>query len=275
MLSISELWSKEANAGIFQKSEKSASAIAKYRTDELSPFSRILFNDGYLPNERLRKLLTQSIDHSQEKIVKSVITTMIKEYYSPAYFISDESTELKVCNDYFQKILRELMAKSSKQYHLTIKDNQTHLDKSKEVYPLKFRETHTFKTENNYFSNSCKTEPVIHDVNDQDVVFIGSEIKGLNTATLRCFAQAFIVCANAALKLLQCGMEFSDCVVPGICYAGDGFKFIAVYLVQDSWPVMVSLTNSLNVELEESRRRAAEWLVRIVAFAEETSHLYT
>ncbi len=50
---------------------------------------------------------------------------------------------------------------------------------------------------------------------------IASEIKGL-----------FMSCGNAALALRRSGAALEDCVVPGICYAGDGFRFVALYFIE-------------------------------------------
>lgn len=253
-------WMKLPVVG-FRKSDLSASEVARNAPEAIAPFSQFLFSNGYIPNQRLRRLLSTTWrDRNQEDLQLQTFHKFcgnLRERHdgTPKFFISDKATEDLIVLPYFLKVCRELI------YAL------------KQLAPnLSLLFQHELVNMTDYFAASCKPEPVftiLKNGGSHDIL-VGSEVKGLEKSTYRCFSQVFMVCANAAISLRLRGVDVKNCVIPGICYAGDGFRFVAVYLVEPTWPVMVVLSDALDVR-GESVITIADWLFRIVDFANDTA----
>jgi hypothetical protein len=104
---------------------------------------------------------------------------------------------------------------------------------------------------------------------------IATAVKAIQANNPQCFPQALIAASNYALFLYQKGLPVEDCVVPMITLAGNGFRFCAVYLTEDTWPVMVCLTKTMNpLNGTETVNNLSKWFFRVMEFGKETMTIY-
>lgn len=242
------MWKSDVESGNFDPiRDLSASVIAAKRTEILSPFSLVIYPGGYIPNKRVRDLAKSIPSRTSD----TVVNDFVKHHQSPKFFISDKSTEKQICLDFFHAICQRLIALFE--------------DTANIVYKY---DTPTSLTD--YFAKkSAHPQPLFM---TGGAITLCSEVKGHNTSTYRCFSQVFMCCANAALALRRKGLPLEQCVVPGVCFAGDGFRFVAVYLIEPSWPVMVVLSDSLDIQ-GDSLKIVGDWLIRLIDFALATSKM--
>ena len=99
----------------------------------------------------------------------------------------------------------------------------------------------------------------------------GTNFIVISASVARGYSKAVIIAA--ALSLLNLGLHISECVVPGICYSGDSFAFIALYMIEDRWPIMVNLSGYLSVTGIHAKR-VAEWFIRVFDFGISTAQKY-
>lgn len=126
---------------------------------------------------------------------------------------------------------------------------------------------------NCWFSGSIDPEPVLlFETDNTHLIILGTATKGLEASNEKTYIQTFLLLANAAVELRRLGLRTEACVVVGICYSGEGFRFVAVYLVEEFWPVFVILSQALH-PLEDSEL-IAHWMFNVFDFAGETAEMY-
>lgn len=101
-------------------------------------------------------------------------------------------------------------------------------------------------------------------------ILIGSEAKGADVSDFRTLMQCLQICADACLNLYQQGLESDDCVVPGVITFGESVRMVAVYFLPESYPVIVYLSQSLQICSSTDRMNLARWAVALASFARET-----
>lgn len=132
---------------------------------------------------------------------------------------------------------------------------------------------HKFRMSNCWFSGSIDPEPVLlFETDSTHLIILGTATKGLEASNEKTYIQTFLLLANAAVELRRLGLPTEACVVAGICYSGEGFRFVAVYLVEEFWPVFVILSQALH-PLEDSEL-IAHWMFNVFDFAGETAEMY-
>jgi hypothetical protein len=237
--------------GFEKHKDHSASAIANRFPEDIYPFSQILYNGGFIPNERLRNL-SALVPKTKDMTTVMLLASKISGHLMyPLTFIAEHATESILLDPAFQLIALELV----------------------KLQPT-LRFVTNAKIAHDWFAQGTKQEPVFS-VKKNGLAYpvvVTSECKGFEASTVRCFAQAFISAANAALMLASEGLPIEQCVVPAICFAGDGLRFVAVYLVEKTWPVMVVLTDAIDL-LGENQSIAAWWLLKLMRFGNETADL--
>ena len=75
------------------------------------------------------------------------------------------------------------------------------------------------------------------------------------TALLSSHPSHSVICDYGAINLARLGLDLADCVVPGIATAGGEIQFLAVYLLQPSFPVIIALSNQLSLQYHFAGRR--------------------
>ena len=102
-------------------------------------------------------------------------------------------------------------------------------------------------------------------------VVVGSEAKGIDASLRVCYPQLIATCGSACIELHRLGLKREDCVVLGIAMAGEYCQFCAVYLIEDNFPVFVTLTPVLGLfDTLDVQYCIADWCLRMIAFGKET-----
>jgi hypothetical protein len=124
-----------------------------------------------------------------------------------------------------------------------------------------------------YMASGMSPEHSIYGIEQvgYDQVLVGAEVKGTEASIRECYAQLIALSANSCLHMFRCKLPREDCVVPGIAMAGNTCQFLATYLIGESFPVVVALSDLLEVNGPiVQRREIARWMHKLFTFAAET-----
>jgi len=126
----------------------------------------------------------------------------------------------------------------------------------------------------NFLASATKPEPCftcsILNVMEH-IPVVGVEVKGEEASARVSQPQLISIAGGAAINLRLLGLKFEDSCVPGISLTGAGFQFYAVYLMQDTFPVLTEISRTFNPVTEALA--ISTWLLNIVEFAGKTQKL--
>lgn len=214
----------------------------------------------YIPNKRLRDLNSEILPDSKKyrdtSLVAKLGSFIITNFRSPKNFLpGGSSTEKTITDNYLQQTLHEM----SRLYVEEMPQKRCYV--VEKYTPSKV-----------WLCKSIDPEPVVlFQYDGTHLVVLGSEAKGIEASNEKAYGQVFLLLANSALHLYHLGVPLEQCVVLGVTFSGEGFRFVAVYLIADCWPVFVILSPSLHPL--EDYLSIATWFAYSFEFAENTALL--
>ena len=121
----------------------------------------------------------------------------------------------------------------------------------------------------------CKSQPEyrIRRISHSSDILLGSEAKGTENSSFSALIQCLQLCGDSALHLLERGLTRADCAVPGIVSCWDCLQVCAVYLMPDSFPVIIWLSPPLMIACLQDRIDLARWVISLADFAAKTIDL--
>ena len=101
-----------------------------------------------------------------------------------------------------------------------------------------------------------------------------SEVKALKDSMRQCYPQFITAGGESVIGLNRAGLSREDSVVPGIVMAGSCIQFCAVYLLEDTFPVMVAMSQEISpFGSDKDQQLIAAWCLRFVYLADETADM--
>ena len=123
----------------------------------------------------------------------------------------------------------------------------------------------------NKLVSRCNPEYSVCSTGSNVELLLGVEAKGMEASVSQCFNQLISICGSSAMRLLDCGVDIENAVVPAIAFCGDAIQFGAVYLIDNSFPVLVMLSDVLSpVGSYDQQIELYIWLLRLFKFSEDT-----
>ena len=238
----------------FKRSKISASQIANKQGGYYDMFSTVCFADSFIPNERLRLLVRRCNDETNSKRAIILSWELNQLFYTNETFrpMADGS-ETRVLNPNLQRTL----------------DISLKLTENTSLFYIQER----FSC-GNFLASATIAEPCIAcslpNVKSH-IPLVGCEVKGEEASARVSEPQLMSITGGAAINLRLLGLSIEDSCVPAISLTGEGFRFYAVYLMRDTFPVLTAISRTFNPVTETLA--IASWLLNIVEFAEETFKL--
>ena len=119
-----------------------------------------------------------------------------------------------------------------------------------------------------FFCASRRTSPepvIMYEWNGFSVGLIASEAKRVDASLYECMCQAVQMASDCALSMLQF-LQSEDIVVPYVTSAGFSVQFGAVYLMKESYPCAVTLSEELSVLNMAQVKRINQWIGALSSF---------
>jgi hypothetical protein len=244
-----------ASLPIFKSVDISASTVATLRPDIYSAFSFPACHDTFIPNERLRALVTayKSLPTDDQDVLEMELALRhnlktILSWQSP-----EGGPESQITDSTLHAYLSAI--------HRRIKNgDETRVINKCASFKLKMA------------VDGSETGHRIETLRSSDIL-LGSEAKGTDKSSFAALIQCLQVCGDSALHLLERGLPRTLCTVPGVVTNGDCLQLCAVYLMPDSFPVITWLSPPLMIARLEDRIVLARWAVCLAKFAAETIDL--
>ena len=245
----------EMNSAILIKPNMSASAIAEQYPEKYDAFAQVCAAGSYFANARLQDLVDLAIDRQLAIGFTCALGGYLQYVDTFRNIPEDSESALVDCN--LQSMLT-IMADFSNG-------------------KLRWREVSTVQKDFMYLADSASPKHCLQFISrslSSPQVFLGSEAKGVQASVRTCLPQLISVCGSRCIEMHRLGLSREACVVPGVAMAGGSCQFLAMYLLEDNFPVLVALSPELNLfgTLQEELM-IAEWCLRLVSFASATGEL--
>ena len=237
----------------FVNPEMSASQIASTNRSLYDVFGLPCSLDSYVPNSRLRELISKYESFSCEvnddvRSFEHSLRLELKSLHTWKY--SSGGSESKICDPnlaHFLTMINNRVSVAIK--HSAVKKDSLH-----------------FKLA--LAKQRSKPE---HRIEWKDFVLMGSEAKGVEHSVYEALIQGMELGGDAAVHMWRCGLSTELAVVPVVLSIGDCFCIYAVYLIPDCYPVIVQLSPPLSYLTLEGRCCIARWGIVLAQFAVETT----
>ena len=232
--------------------ELSASHIANKRQEFYDIYSQICYEGTYIPNGRLREMVSTSVDRDEAMLLRFNLLQSVC-VFPDSFRDVNGGSETMVVSLMLQSMLSILTNGFDGIHFLT-----------------------QSRTPKNYMSNACMSEPKITFFRQPGVgvVTLATEAKGFGDSCRCCYSQLITCGGDAAIELCNQGVSIENVAIPVIAFTGLAIQFGAVYLMANSFPVLVMLSECLNpngpiaMQLEIS-----SWFIKFRAFYLQTCKL--
>jgi len=231
------------------KPSLSASTIANSNQKIFDTFAQVCQAGTYIPNRRLQNLLLDG-ELLKKRMFQHCLQNIL--FFVDTFRKMPGGNETYLADQNLQKILQSMAHYSDDRLECRKKN-----------------------IECVYMASSASPEHCLcYPHHSSEPIVIGAEVKGVENSIRSCYPQLLIACGCSSMKLKDLGVATEDAVVPGIAMAGSCIQFCAVYLVKNSFPVLVALSPELNPSGSYyEQEMIAEWCLRLVRFGIETGGL--
>ena len=242
----------DINSAILNKPDMSASAIAKKNPEKYDIFAQICAAGSYFDNARLQDLVDLAVDQPLVTSFRCALCEYLQYVDTFRNIPGGSESALVDCNLQHMLALMAIYSKGK----------------------LTCTKTNTIQKDSMYLAGSASPEHCLQFISrslSSPQVVIGSEVKGVEASVRTCLPQLISVCGSRCIEMHRLGLNREACVVPGIVVAGASCQFYAMYLLKDTFPVLVALSPELSLfgTLQEELK-IAEWCLRLVSFASAT-----
>jgi len=136
-------------------------------------------------------------------------------------------SETMINNINIQLMFTSMSVYANAKYHLNVKSQAMTLS-SADCYLAK-----------SIYPDMCLT------INNR--LILCSEVKGIEASIRECYSQLISVCGSTCIVMRRLGIPIDDCIVPGIAMAGSQCQFVAAYLLEGAFPLLVALSPILDL----------------------------
>jgi len=236
-------------SGEYLRPTVSASEISKKKQELYDAFAQVCGVDTYVANSRIQELTELNVDPEQTNIFRSFLLRSLQHVNTFRNIAGGSETMIVDSNlQIVLNMMSNLSERNLKCMSITIPPDLV------------------------YLASAVKPEHCLR-IPDSSVpgIVFGSEVKGIEASIRQCYPQLMTVCGSSCIELYRQGLSRKDCVVPGIAMAGVSCQFLAIYLLKDTFPVLVALSPELSpFGSFEEQRTIARWCLRMVSLADAT-----
>lgn len=244
-------------SAVFHKPNKSASTIANTSPGTYDVYAQVCGPGTFLPNARLRALLDSTPNDALVDQCLYALQRSLK--FVDSFQNISGGSETVLVEENVQQLLKIIVkhgGAANQLVHLKLRSEKVKSCLARSMLP-----EHCLYSEDRqaYY---------------KEVVFVGSEAKGLEASLFKCYPQLLSVCSTSCVEMFRLGLSRELCVVPGLAMTGSCCQICAVYLCEDCFPVLVALTPHLSLlGTSEEQRQIAQWCVRLASFGVDTLSL--